>query len=315
MQVVFDRPVYLNQAVKPKPPPRKLKPGEKKEDDSPKIDTVMCFHAPKDEDVPKPRTVQPVTVVEEVKEDDKTRRFQSIQAPDVVTVNTPIEGQKARHDITATSSDTMPGTVRIWQAGPKDALTDKPEPKKDDPRKKDPPKKKGELTDDQEMKLTIIQFGGKMIANDLRKRAKFFNNIRVVHLAADSPTAPVDLREGDIPKGAVYLECRDTLDVFSTVQKEKDPKTGKEIDVSYQEMIAIGNVRVRKQGEFFGDADRVTYSELKGTLTFHGNDRNPAVVHEQKGQGVKTRPLIAKTIIYNIKTKTFQTEGAREISQ
>jgi len=314
MQVVLDRPVYLNQAMKPKPPPKKLKPGEKKEDDNPKIDTVMCFHAPKDEDVPKPRSVQPVTVVEEVKENGKVIRFQSIQAPDIVTVNTPIEGGKSRHDITATSSDTMPGTVRIWQPGPKDALADKPELKKDDPKKKDP-KKKGELGPDEEMKLTVIQFGGKMIANDLRKRAKFFNNIRVVHLATDSAKAPVDLREGEIPKGAVYLECRDTLDVFTTTQKERDPKSGKEIDVAYQEMIGIGNVRVRKQGEFFGDADRVTYSELKGTLTFHGSDRNPAVVYEQKGPGVKPKEWIAKTVIYNVKTKTFQIEGARQLSQ
>ena len=102
-------------------------------------------------------------------------------------------------------------------------------------------------------------------------------------MPADSPTAPVDLREGDIPKGAVYLECRDTLDVFSTTQKERDPKTGKEVDVAYQEMIAIGNVRVRKQGEFFGDADKVTYSELKGTLTFHGTERNPAEVYQATG--------------------------------
>src|SRR5262249_11978747 len=149
---------------------------------------------------------------------------------------TPIEGGKPRHDITATSSDIMPGTVRIWQAGPKDALADKPElkkddakkkddlRKKDDPKKKEPPKKKGELGPDEEMKLTVVQFGGKMIANDLRKRAKFFNNIRVVHLAADSATTPVDLREGEIPTGAVYLECRDTLDVYSIIQKEKDPK-------------------------------------------------------------------------------------------
>jgi hypothetical protein len=298
-----------------------LKPGEKKPDDSPKIDTVMCFHESKDQDVPKPRTVQPVTIVEEIKEGGRTIRIQSIQAPEVETVVTPIEGQKTRHDLKATSSDTMPGTVRIWQPGPKDALADKPEPKKDDPRKKDaltkkdPPKKKGELGPDEEMKLTVVQFGGKMIANDLRKRAKFFNNIRVVHLAAESATTPVDLREGEIPNGAVYLECRDTLDVYSIAQKEKDPKTGKDIDVSYQEMHGIGNVRVRKQGEFFGDADEVKYSELKGTLTFKGSDKNPAVVYEQKGQGRKARPKIATTIIYNIKTKTFTTEGVREISQ
>ncbi|MBO0699515.1 MAG: hypothetical protein J2P46_14055, partial [Zavarzinella sp.] len=135
MQVVLDRPVLLNQDSKPKPVAKKLKPGEKKEDTNPKIDTVMCFHAPKDEDIPKPKTVQPVTVIEEVKEGDKLIRFQSIQAPDVVSVSTPLENAKERHDITATSSDTMPGTVRIWQPGPKDALADKPDAKDPDAKR------------------------------------------------------------------------------------------------------------------------------------------------------------------------------------
>jgi hypothetical protein len=315
MQVVLDRPVLLNPESRPKPVAKKLQPGEKKEDNNPKIDTVMCFHAPKDEDVPKPKTVQPVTVIEELKEGDRLVRFQSIQAPDVVTVSTPLESGKERHDLTATSSETMPGTVRIWQPGPKDALADKPEPKGPVPKKKEPPKKKGELASDEEMKLTVVQFGGKMIANDLRKRAKFFTNIRAVHLAADSPTVPVDLRDGDIPKGAVYLECRDSLDVFSTVQREKDPETGKDVDKSYQEMVAVGNVRVRKQGEFVGDADRVTYSELKGTMTFHGSERNPAIVHREQGQGIKPKPIVAKTIIYNVRSKTFEAQNAIGVGQ
>ncbi len=112
--------------------------------------------------------------------------------------------------------------------------------------------------------------------------------MRVVHLPADSPTIPVDLREGEIPKGAVYMEARDTLEVFNTIQKEKDADD-KEIEKAYQEMIAIGNVRVRKQGEFFGDADEVKYSELKGTLTFYGTDKNPAVLNQIRGQGIRTR--------------------------
>ena len=48
------------------------------------------------------------------------------------------------------------------------------------------------------MKLTIVQFGGKMIANDLRKRAKFFENIRVVHLPADSPKRQEKYKLGDV---------------------------------------------------------------------------------------------------------------------
>ena len=247
----------------------------------------MCFHAPKDEDVPKPKHAQPVTIVQEEKENGKTTRSTIIRGPEVVTVNTPVEGGKSRKDMVVTASPTMPGEARIWQPGQKDALAERP-PAKDGPaaKKTAPPKKKGELATDQEMQLTVVQFGGKMLANDFRKRAKFFNNIRTVHVPADSPTVPVDLREGDVPVGAVYLECRDTLEVNSTEQMEKNSKTGKPEPVYYQEMIALGSVRVGKQGEFFGDADKVTYSELKGTLTFHGSKQNPARVFKVQGQGI-----------------------------
>jgi lipopolysaccharide export system protein LptA len=315
MQVLLDRPVLLNQDLKQKAAPKKRKPGEKKDNDSPNIDTVMCFHAPKDEDVPKPKHAQPVTVIQEEKENGKTIRFQSVRAPEVVTVNTPLEDGRSRKDMTATSSATLPGEVRIWQAGQKDALADKPAKKDEPPKKNAPPKKKGQLEPDQEMQLTVIQFGGKMVANDFRKRAKFYDHIRTIHLPADSPTVPVDLREGDIPDGAVYLECRDTLEVFATEQMEKNPKTGKPEPVQYQEMIAIGNVKVRKQGEYYGDADRVTYSELKGTMTFHGTAKNPARLYRIQGQGIPPKESAGEKIIYYLKTKTPEVINATRIGQ
>jgi len=110
------------------------------------------------------------------------------------------------------------------------------------------------------------------------------------------------------------MDCKDTLDVFSTDQMEKNPETGKMEPKSYQEMIAIGSVHVRKQGEFFGDADRVTYSELKGTMTFYGTEKNPAIVNELKGQGIKPKTHAGKTITYFIKTKTFETIGATQLN-
>jgi hypothetical protein len=337
MQVLLDRQVLLNQDMKSKQQAGKKKNPKDKKDENPNIDTVMCFHTPRDEDVPRPKRETPVVAIQEEKEGDKLMRFQSIQAPDLVTVNTPLEpdpmakdaGPRFRKDMTATSTETMPGTVRIWQPGQKDALADSPDRKKEpsrkdpkarDPKSKDskgktPPKKKGELGEEEEMQLTVVQFGGKMIANDFRKRAKFFNNIRCVHLPADSPTLPVDLREGEIPKGAVYLEARDTLDVFSTEQMEKNPETGKLEPVAYQEMIAIGNVRVRKQGEFFGDAEKVTYSELKGTLTFHGTLKNPASLTKLEGQGIRGKETLARIIIYYVKSKTVEAIDAVRVNQ
>jgi len=254
-------------------------------------------------------------VIQEEKDNGKTVRFQSIRAPEVVTVNTPLGDGKSRKDLTATSSATLPGEVRIWQPGQKDALAERPAKKDGPPKKNAPPRKKGELEPDQEMQLTVIQFGGKMVANDFRKRAKFYDHIRSIHLPADSPTIPVDLREGDIPEGAVYLEARDTLEVFATEQTEKNPKTGKMEPVQYQEMIAIGGVKVRKQGEFVGDADRVTYSELKGTMIFHGSPKNPARVFKLQGQGIAAKPMEAEKIIYYVKTKTFESVNATRIGQ
>lgn len=332
MQVLLDRPVYLNQATKPKPvidpkvpvPELRVPDGfvgppapPKKADESPKVDTVMCFHAPKDDEVPRPKSPQPVLIVEEVKVNGRVVKFQSVQAPEVESVNTP-RGDKVEHVMTATATETLPGLVRIWQAGQKDALADpKPDPKggpkKDAPKAVEPPRRKGELGPDEEMKLTVVQFGEKMRAEDFRKRAKFYSNIRVVHLAADRPTIPVDLREGEIPKGAFYMECRDTLDVFTTSQKE--PRAGQVVEVPYQEMIGRGNVHVRKQGEFFGDADLVTYSELKGTMTFHGTEKNPAVIYEQRGVGVKPLPHSGRIITYYTKTKQFAVTDATQINK
>jgi lipopolysaccharide export system protein LptA len=314
MQVLLDRPVYLDPERRDKArPPQQADPKGKAEDSNPKIDTIMCFHAPKDESMPRPKLMQPVLMVEEVRENGKLVKFQSIQAPEVEVVNTPLEKQKSQKNMKATSSETLPGTVRIWQAGAKDADPGaKPKDPKGGVEKKPAPRKKGELSPDEEMKLTIVQFGEKMWAEDFRKRAKFWTNVKVVHLPADSPTVNVDLREGEIPKGAIYLEARDTLEVFSTIQKEKDAD-GKEVDVAYQEMIAIGDVRVRKQGEFFGDADKVTYNEMKGTLTFHGTDKNPATIHRSKGQGLPVEKTSARVLIYYLKTKTVGQEGGRAI--
>jgi hypothetical protein len=321
MQVLLDRPVYLDperrdNAKPKKPEPKPGDPKDKKDnedDDNAKIDTIMCFHLPKDEDVPKPKVVRPVTMVEETRENGKVIKWQSAQGDDIVIVNTPLKDKKSRHEMTVTASATMPGVVRIWQPGSKDADPGA-EKKKEPPKKDAPPKKKGELGPDEEMKLTIVQFGEKMWAEDFRKRAKFWTNIRVVHLPADRPNLPVDLREGDIPKGAIYMEARDTLEVFSTMQREKNAE-GKEVDVEYQEMIAIGNVRVRKQGEFFGDADKVTYSEQKGTLIFYGSEKNPAVLHRLRGQGVADQPVKGKTLIYYLKEKTVGGQGVQELKQ
>lgn len=318
MQILLDKPVYLNSERREKAraaaaarPGVKPKDKDKDPESDVQIDTVMCFHAPKDEDIPKPKVQQPVTVVQEVEENGKVVRFQSIQAPEVVMVNTPLGDSKFRRDVTATSSATLPGTVRIFQAGQKD-LADTGKKDKPEPKKTEMVQAKGELRENEEMKLTIIQFGEKMWAEDLRKRAKFWTNVRAVHLPADKPNIAVDLREGDIPKGAMYMECRDTLEVYSTVQREKGPN-GKEIDVSYQEMIGVGNVRVRKQGEFFGDADRVAYSELKGTITLYGTDKNPASVSQSQGQGIPNRTYSGRTLIYHIKDRTVESVGGVQI--
>ena len=309
MQVVLDRPLLLAQSTKPK---AKTKPGAKKEDDSPKIDVVLMFNAPKDDDVPRPKAFQPVTVIEQVVENNKLISYSSVQASDVMMVNTPTAENKTGHSMTATSPGTTPGEARMFKPGPKDESPGTPEPKAS-ATKKNAPRKKGEIGPDEEMKLTVVQFGGKMVANDLRKRAVFFNNVKVVHLPADRPTLPVDLRESEVPKGAVYLACKDQLEVFTTVQKEKD-KDGQWFDATYQEMKAKGDVRVRKQGEFFGDADMVTYSELKGVLIFYGSKNNPAVITQQRGQGIKDKPLEGEKIYYYTKTKTFEVAGGTGIS-
>ena len=225
--------------------------------------------------------------------------------------------------MTATASDTMPGTVRIWQPArrtpwPRGREEGTQENRPEEERgqghvtNKVPPKKKSELEADEEMQLTVVQFGGKMIANDFRKR-RSSSTTSATCTCRRRPT-PGRLCGRRNPDGGRLpgspRHARRVLDE----QKEKDAKTGKESTEGYQEMIAIGSVHVRKQGEFFGDADKVTYSELKGTLTFHGSKKNPAVVNKLKDRASR-RTLEAETIIYYVKSKTFESINATRLSQ
>jgi len=147
MQVLLDRPVYLNQDRKPKKDPKKLKPGEKN-DDNPNIDTVMCFYAPKDDAAPRPKVTQPVTAVQEEKEGDKVIKWQSIVGPDLVTINTPIEGGKFRKDMIVTidrhdAGDRAPLATRtkgrlVRQAGAEERRPEEGRPPKRPIRRRSP---------------------------------------------------------------------------------------------------------------------------------------------------------------------------------
>jgi hypothetical protein len=311
MQVIFDRPLYLNESSR-----QKDKDGKPK--DSPQIDVVLCFHEPKDDAVPKPREPRPVVCIEKVEENGRLMKVQTIQTPELSVENKAGKNAVGGSRFIATSSETMPGLVRIFSPGKieneKEAA---PAPKGVGglpPKNAPPVRKKGELAADEEMKLTVVQFAGKMIGEDKRKQVKFFKDVKVVHLPTKDPNLDVQLRQAVIPEGAFYIDCRDTLEITTVTRVVKDDK-GKDVEISYNDMKATTAVHFRKQGEFHGESDMMTYSEEKGVIIFYGRKGNPAVVNQVQGQGVRDKTLTGERIRYDMKTKGFEVDKASSFGQ
>ena len=303
MKVILDRTVWLNPDLRPAGPEGK---------DSPKIDQVFCYRDPTEPDAPKPAAARPVTIIEDTVDAKEVRlKYQQLEGTHVEVFNNP---DKNEYRIVAKSSGGEPLNLRIWQPGSKDALAEKPAPKKEDPKPK--ARKPGELADDEEMKLTLVRCSnGRMTAFNQRRRVVFLvddrgGEIVVVHAGSANPFAKISLGEGNLPPGAVYLKCEQSLDIWSraTGRTVKDAE-GKDVPETFIEMEAKTKVRVRTD-EFYGDADKVGYVEEKGTITFEGRSESPVNLWRFKGAGVKPEPLSGVKIVYEMKTKGFTVTGA-----
>jgi hypothetical protein len=212
----------------------------------------------------------------------KCVKYQRIECRELIVDNT--EGK---------AHGTGPGTVRIHQRG--DAATPlAPAPAQGTPARPASPAK------DQEMKLTIIHFGGRMWADNKSHTAIFSDSIEVINMPTENQDLQPDLDK--LPRGAVYLTCSDQLKVYNR------PENGK----SNQELEGTGNVRCTSE-EYIAQCEKVTYHEGKDQLIFDGGD-GWAHLRKLGPPGGPPQQSDAKQFIYLRKTGQIQSIKSRGVS-
>jgi len=309
MQVRLDRPVYLNQSLKTKDAKEPKEPkGKKGDDNSPKIDKILCDQIGSD-GIGGGRPVKPVSMEEIEKINGRVARFKLVLGTQIDLDNT--------NNKMITNG---PGFVRIFQPGAKDPLAEKkvnpkvkqnPPPKGLDklpigtdnfqPKAKGKSAKKGSADEDEEEdKLTWVRFDQRMIAdNKLPKRSIFFSRVEVVHMPATRYDEEIDIAH--LPPGAMLIRCSESFEVITQSRKAFD-KNGKEVEITWQEMVAMGNVDLTND-DFEGTAKRMTYSEDKSQVILTGTADRPAKLNRSKGKGVPQDSFSGQVIKYNTKTK------------
>ncbi len=196
------------------------------------------------------------------------------------------------NNLDGTAHAIGPGLVRIHQrgdAGPQVTLG-QPAPTSPSQAKKD-----------QEMKLTLVRFTGKMWADNQSHTATFYENIETIHLPTED--RELDPDPDHLPYEAVFLRCTDRLKVYNRAENGK----------SNQQLEALGRVWCSTQNSI-AQAEKVTYHEGKDQLIFDGGEGGYARLRQVQAPGTPGRNVEAKQIIYMRKTGEVRTIGARGIN-
>lgn len=229
MLVGFDRPIYFNQEQRSA---QSVRPGPK---ETAKIESIRCQPAPAD-GADDPRRAGRVWF-NEVRRDPLTKtivKSQLVEAEDL-TLDSQTKLKEPQNKVKASGH----GLVRLWQPGQKDyAPASSTNAATSTPAKTE-----------QEMKLTIVKYAGRMVVEDKKvtQTATFHDQIEVVHLATDDPNIPVELHR--LPFGAMILKCTDTL--TATTYR---PVVGQPT----QSMVAQGNAYIRTD-EYEGWGEEIEY--------------------------------------------------------
>ena len=276
MLVKFDRPIYFNQAQKAAPKSANPK-GPKAGDEKAKLDTVCCYPAAGDSADDKKELYVTYNQVEFDKA-GKLVKSQQLTAQELKMESQAREapGGEPFQRVTADG----PGVLRVWQSGDKEP---EPAPKGNNPPKGPmaPAPKDGE----QEMKLTVVTFRGRMVAIDKGKvfqKATFETNVEVVSVPADSPT--VEVQRHRLPARATLLKCDKEMVVW-THKKPNAPVA--------QRLDAYGNAYLRTD-DHDGWGETITHDGKVAILT--GSDRIPARIMNRFNQGTDQS---GKKIIYD----------------
>src|SRR5262249_2384019 len=199
------------------------------------------------------------------------------------------------NNVEGTAQGIGPGTVRIHQKGDGGSpVSTGPNAGAKQQGRSASPKQ------DQEMKLTVVNFGSRMWANNQTHLVIFSDDIDVVHFATEDKDAKPDLDH--LPPDAIYLRCSDQLKLLNR------PEGGK----SNQELEGIGRVECRTR-DYVAQCEKVTYHEAKDQLIFYGGD-GWAHMKRLGPPGTQGQVSEAKTIIYSRKTGEINSIKSRGVN-
>jgi hypothetical protein len=291
--------VYFNQMQKKAaPPPKAVDPKNPAaaQSDKPKIDTVFCYPAPAD--AADDRRDEYVTYNQV--ESDKSGAVVKAQRLYAAELKLEARVQDAAGGEPYQSVKAFgPGEVRVWQLGDKD-LDGGPAPNAKPPAQSmgpmQPGAKPAPAKGEQEMKLTIVNFRGRMTAVDKGKvfqQATFTDNVEVFNVPADS----IDLKlDGKLlPPRGMLLTCNKELVVWSHKKPDAQP---------VQRMDATGNAFLRTE-EYEGWAE--TISNDAGLVVLVGSETLPARIKNRSNRG---NDQSGKKIIYNRVNHSFRVIGS-----
>ena len=165
----------------------------------------------------------------------------------------------------------------------------------------------------EELKLTRVYFNGRLHADNKKRIATFYDDVKVYHLPADDPDATVD--EAHPPAGCMILRCN-ILKVFS----ESLPNGQKN-----QKMQATGKVYIQGRSrspdsgrgaansgndspDYWGDAQVLKYDEGNPWIILDGGEGS-AHLYRVLAPGARPDKVEARKIWYNRKDKTYRVDG------
>jgi lipopolysaccharide export system protein LptA len=136
-----------------------------------------------------------------------------------------------------------------------------------------------------------------------RRISKFYGNVEVVRLPAESPDVAVD--KDRPPKGGMYMKSQ--ILTVRTKPLTKDKNT--------QELTAQRQVFFRTP-EFYGTADEVVYDEATDVVTFRGLGGNLTTLYRRKlgTPGRQYEEIKGRTILYNRQRGEFKLDGGQVIN-
>jgi hypothetical protein len=269
LHVNFDRPISLKEGNK----------GDK----SPQVEKLLC---------------EGESLVEEAThEGKKLTKFQRLVAPyiqfEALDQDPAEEARKANagktgHQVLASGG----GKLTFVQRGGADPLA----PANPGPPPNPQAAKPAKPADEDQLKLTRVEFGKTMYANSQTNYASFRSNVRVIHLPVEDALEDVniDVVLAKLPEGALYLSCN-RLEVYTRQEKGKN----------YQEMHATEQAVVQAR-DFWGRAASIHFDESKDQVIFDGGPGGTATLYKSKQQGGQWDKITGDKIIYNRKTGEFK---------